>query len=140
MSAQRASTVILFLISVDIYDEDKDTAVDSTPVASAVATRATQMVELLSRDNVALREKLESVYLKMNNMQMVSNEKKHLYFIIRNCIISNMRSRSTCVAFLARDHHLEPEPSVQLVSGREPVGAKDLGTKWLRSEMNWVRQ
>lgn len=42
-----------------------------SPVASAVATRATQMVELLSRDNVALREKLESVYHKMNNMQMV---------------------------------------------------------------------
>ncbi|KAL9965695.1 hypothetical protein ACROYT_G029533 [Oculina patagonica] len=55
----------------DIYD---DTAVESTPVASAVATRATQMVELLSRDNVALREKLESVYLKMNNMQMLECE------------------------------------------------------------------
>ena len=62
-------------LSVDIYDEDKDTTSDSTPVASAVATRATQMVELLSRDNVALREKLENAYLKMNNMQMVRKTK-----------------------------------------------------------------
>lgn len=30
------------------------------------------MVELLSRDNVALREKLESVYLKISNLQTVS--------------------------------------------------------------------
>lgn len=82
----------LFLfLSVDIYDEDKDTTVESTPVASAVATRATQMVELLSRDNVALREKLESVYLKMNNMQMVRKEKRLLYFEV---VIWNMRSCS----------------------------------------------
>ena len=34
-------------LPVDIYDEDKDDKDDSTPVASAVASRATQMVELL---------------------------------------------------------------------------------------------
>jgi len=34
------------------------------------------MVELLSRDNVALREKLESLYLKMNSMQMVRKREK----------------------------------------------------------------
>ena len=31
------------------------------------------MVELLSRDNSALRQKLESVYTKINNVQMVWN-------------------------------------------------------------------
>lgn len=71
-SVAKVKQTYVFSLSVDIYDEDKDTTVDSTPVASAVATRATQMVELLSRDNVALREKLESMYHKMNNMQMVS--------------------------------------------------------------------
>ncbi|XP_020603075.1 angiomotin-like [Orbicella faveolata] len=58
----------------NIYDEDKDVTDDSTPVASAVASRATQMVELLSRDNVALREKLENVYFKMNSMQTLECE------------------------------------------------------------------
>ena len=38
------------------------------------------MVELLSRDNVALREKLESVYSKMNSMQMVNKEKFEIEF------------------------------------------------------------
>ena len=38
------------------------------------------MVELLSRDNVALREKLENVYLKMNSMQMVYKEKFEIAF------------------------------------------------------------
>jgi len=66
-------------LPVDIYDEDKDDKDDSTPVASAVASRATQMVELLSRDNVALREKLENVYSKMNSMQMV-NKEKHIFY------------------------------------------------------------
>lgn len=56
-------------------DKDPDRPVDSTPTASAVATRATQMVELLSRDNVALREKLQSVYHKMSRMQTVRKEK-----------------------------------------------------------------
>ena len=37
------------------------------------------MVELLSRDNVALREKLENVYFKMNSMQMVNKEKNIFY-------------------------------------------------------------
>ena len=32
------------------------------------------MVALLSRDNLALRQKLESVYTKMNNVQMVWNQ------------------------------------------------------------------
>ena len=29
------------------------------------------MVELLSRDNVALKEKLENMYLKIDNLQVV---------------------------------------------------------------------
>lgn len=33
------------------------------------------MVELLSRDNVALREKLQSIYHKMSRMQTVRKEK-----------------------------------------------------------------
>ena len=32
------------------------------------------MVELLSRDNLTLRQKLESVYTKINNVQMVWNQ------------------------------------------------------------------
>nr|XP_058961366.1 angiomotin-like protein 1 [Pocillopora verrucosa] len=62
----------------DIPDKDPDRPVDSTPTASAVATRATQMVELLSRDNVALREKLQSVYHKMSRMQTVEDELESL--------------------------------------------------------------
>lgn len=38
------------------------------------------MVELLSRDNVALREKLENVYSKMNSMQTVNKEKFEIGF------------------------------------------------------------
>ncbi|XP_022788678.1 angiomotin-like protein 1 isoform X2 [Stylophora pistillata] len=58
----------------DICDEDPNRPVDPTPTASAVATRATQMVELLSSDNVALREKLQSVYYEMSRMQKVESE------------------------------------------------------------------
>lgn len=36
------------------------------------------MVELLSRDNVTLREKLQSVYHKMSRMQTVRKEKLSL--------------------------------------------------------------
>lgn len=38
------------------------------------------MIELLSRDNVALREKLENVYSKMNSMQTVNKEKFEIGF------------------------------------------------------------
>lgn len=38
------------------------------------------MVELLSRDNVALREKLENVYSKMNSMQTVNKKKIEIEF------------------------------------------------------------
>ena len=38
------------------------------------------MVELLSRDNLALREKLENVYSKMNSMQTVNKEKFEIAF------------------------------------------------------------
>ena len=62
----------------DICDEDPDRPVYPTPTASAVATRATQMVELLSSDNVALREKLQSVYHEMSRMQKVREEKVSL--------------------------------------------------------------
>lgn len=116
---------IFISLAVDIYDEDKDLTDDSTPVASAVATRATQMVELLSRDNVALREKLENVYLKMNSMQMVNKEK--IYSMIRNCVMWNMHNRSMNITSIP---DLDPKAFAP-DSGGEPVGAKALGTKLL---------
>ena len=66
-----------FLDLLDIYDESKDKTGDLSPAASVVASRATKMVEMLSCDNVALREKLESVYLKLNNLQMVREKKRN---------------------------------------------------------------
>ena len=52
-----------------------------SPGVSAVASRASKMVELLSRDNLALREKLENMQSKMSNLQTVrkkqTNKKKN---------------------------------------------------------------
>lgn len=83
------------------------------------------MVELLSRDNVALREKLENVYLKMNGMQMVNKEK--IYSMIRNCVMWNMHNRSMNITSIP---DLDPKAFAP-DSGGEPVGAKALGTKLL---------
>lgn len=44
------------------------------PEEAVVASRATKMVELLSRDNVALKEKLENMYLKIDNLQVAESE------------------------------------------------------------------
>lgn len=63
----------------DIYDGDKDEKDDlPSPEVSAVASRATQMVELLSSDNLALREKLENMQSKMNNLQMAECELQNM--------------------------------------------------------------
>ena len=67
------------IFSADIYDGDKNERDDlPSPEVSVVASRATQMVELLSSDNLALREKLENMQSKMNNLQMVRNKQKKI--------------------------------------------------------------
>lgn len=88
------------------------------------------MVELLSRDNVALREKLESVYLKMNSMQMV--RKEMICFTIRNCVcVPHCWPNNQIKDVKTKSLWSQYNPSLLFISGVNKK-AKVLGTWLLR--------